>query len=397
VPGGNEIGHAGRIFARAAGIYVTPLVSAGLYGLKRLFSRNQSISSAAAGTSRSGSVGMARFNRYSRRFGRRFRKFKRSVKNVKKFKRRFRKFMRRKSRRYLTPKMLRPGVMYAKMTYRINCNITGGSNIPSSNVYPYADANDHTKICANSVYAPNHNYVFPRVPNTPVLPCDTHAGAFEYFSQQFNSFEVVASRCKVTWQQTVNITNGQAPYIVGIKVADGAQELAIANPVPYYNIPMMERNVYGSFAPDTTVRTRKSLSIGFNARKRWLGARPVQNTVTRLSGTTNWNRPNDQIWFIPYICTQNNTTVMDSHLVRIRVTYYVKWSDPRTIHEWNRLNTNAEFGQAQPQAFIMEDEEDQDIPAEDEEPEAAPLDLKSASLLTEAEFDNEVAEVEDLK
>lgn len=255
---------------------------------------------------------------------------------------------------FKTPKMLMPKVRYAKMVYRLNVPISG-ANLYANAVYPYG-ALDPTRICANSVYLPNRNGVV-----NGSAPVSAHAAAFEYFQNQFNCFEVLASKFVATWRQVELYTAAKTPFIIGVKLADDINGIPAPTGaglgIRYYNIPNSDSTRYKLFRPDSNNNSVAKVRLGFSARRRWMGATPVQNTVTRVNGSFGY--PHDQIWYIPFISATDATTVaMPAHQIQICVIYYVRWSDPRSIEEWNTANPNAEMTEADGAPTDIQPEDD---------------------------------------
>jgi len=285
-------------------------------------------------------------------------KARRRGRSSRRYRRKLIKRMRRKMPLFKTPKSLLPTVQYARMVYRMPVGIDGGpSATPAGSVYSYRLDVDPTRIICNSVVFPNRMGVA-----NGTAPQSSHVAAFEYFAQRFNCYEVVASVMKATWQQ-VSIPASSAtellniPYIVGVKVSDKADIFpATGASVQTYNLPNEQRCRYKPFQLNNEGNARTAVRIGWSARKQWRGARPVQNSVVR--GATGFTRPIDQIFYVPFMgrCI-NNSSVLASHLLMLKVTYFVKWSDARTIAEWNAANPNAEMDQVNPQQAVEANED----------------------------------------
>nr|QXP07685.1 MAG: putative capsid protein [Arizlama virus] len=312
---------------------------------------------------------MGRFSKY--RSGR----YSKRRMGAKRLRRRFRRFKRRVARRaplYRNVHALMPPVRFAKMTYRLNTGNTGLTNqLPAGSVWSYGITYP-TKICANSAFSPNLNYN-----DAGAAPVSSHASAFEYYSMQYNCFEVVASKISVRWAQAMTPPSNNEYFFVGIKTSDDEMwaptavnpNVMLPQPVYTFNLPNESAIRYRRWVPNFDNNASARIVVRWSAKRQFLGARPVQNTVTRLAG--GWHRPADQIWFIPFIArAYPSSTNIPAHLMEICVTYYVKWSDPRNMSQWNAANPNAQIDQAGPQNLGLHEQLDIVHDGEDEVIEA---------------------------
>lgn len=244
------------------------------------------------------------------------RRFKRRLRRV--VKRYTRKRRTRRMRKYKTERSLMPRSRVVKMTF------TQAVTIPAATISANVLSNlpGDLRFKCNSVYRPSSMYG-----QAGDARHDQYPTTYQYYKTLYNQCEVKASRIKYTFRQTGTLptTTIPNPLILAVRADHGGVGVGLTSYEQFGSDPLIR---WTKYVPNTTGNAKAVLTTSWSAKKRWGISGDFKNTSAFID-------PTDVDYYDPvYMFADYNSTAAPAMHCHIKVTYYVRVSDPKSVNDF---------------------------------------------------------------
>lgn len=262
-------------------------------------------------------------------YRRRFRKYRkaRRARGPKRYRRRFA----RKGRRFRKSKygggslgVLRKGPRLVKLKY-VNTATFDPKPVMTGDLK--VSGNDHIYRC--------NNVLDPQYASSGGTAFNQTAAGFRFWSQLYDHYEVIKSRCKITYRQCTPCTNTlMQPLITGVRIDD---DTSISSYTSWEQFVGDPNTKFRTLQFTTDPGNSKPVTIVSWWRRKYGSG---DNNVAAVTGP-----PPDEEYFVPwYQPSAKRSYTLESGIpllsYQTTITYWVKFSEPRDLGGLSSLVQN---------------------------------------------------------